>query len=211
MSTAHTAAVSVSENDSAQELARAELYGLLAELWLAAPTTEQLGRFKTAVTQAPQPGAFLEDPWQRLVAALRNTDADAARAEYGALFHGVGRPEIFLYGSHHLSGSLNDRPLAALRADLLALGLQRDDARGETEDHVSFVFEVMRFLIAGDDAAVCNLTQQRRFFRTHVQTWVGSLCDATLAHPRAQVWHAVAAFTAAYVEVEAQGFDFIED
>jgi TorA maturation chaperone TorD len=198
-------------DDTDDELARAELYGLLAELWLAPPAAEQLARFKTAVTQAPQPGAFLEAPWERLVAALRATDVDSARAEYGALFHGVGKAEVFVYGSHYLSGSLNDKPLVALRADLAALGLQRGDERGETEDHVAFVFEVMRWLIAGDDVVVCNLNQQRRFFRNHVQTWVGSLCEATIAHPRAVVWRAVAAFTQAFVEVEAQGFDFIEE
>jgi hypothetical protein len=30
----------------------------------------------------------------------------------------------------------------------------------------------MRYLIAGDDAGVCNLEQQRRFFRAHLQPWV---------------------------------------
>ena len=55
------------------------------------------------------------------------------------------------------------------------LGLTRDTARGETEDHVSYGFEVMRYLIAGDDAAVCNLEQQRRFFRAQLQPWVEAL------------------------------------
>ena len=43
-----------------------------------------------------------------------------------------------------------------------ALGLARDAQRLETEDHIAAVCEVMRYLIAGDDAAVCNLEQQRR-------------------------------------------------
>ena len=33
---------------------------------------------------------------------------------------------------------------------------------------------------------------------------------AVEAQPRAQVWRAVAAFTRAYVQVEAQGFDMLE-
>ena len=70
------------------------------------------------------------------------------------------------------AGLLNERPLAALRDDLARLGLTRDAERGETEDHVAYLFEVMRYLIAGDDAAVCNLEQQRRFFRTQLQPWV---------------------------------------
>ena len=31
-----------------------------------------------------------------------------------------------------------------LRDDLAALGLARDETRGETEDHVAYLFEVMR-------------------------------------------------------------------
>ena len=41
----------------------------------------------------------------------------------------------------------------------------------------------MRYLIAGDDVAVCNLEQQRRFFRAHLQPWVEALCEATLPTP----------------------------
>ena len=99
------------------------------------------------------------------------------------LFLGVGKPEIFVYGSYYLSGFLNERPLAQLRDDLQRLGLARDEARGETEDHVAYLFEVMRYLIAGDDAAVCNLEQQRRFFRAQLQPWVEQLCDAVAGAP----------------------------
>ena len=124
--------------------------------------------------------------------------------------HGVGKPEVMAYGSFYLTGYLNEKPLAALRNDLAALGLARDGDRLETEDHVAFVLEVMRYLIAGDDIAVCNLEQQRRFFRQHLQPWVGPLCTATAAHPRALVWRAVADFTSAFIDVETQGFDLLE-
>jgi hypothetical protein len=61
-----------------------------------------------------------------------------------------------------------------------------------------------------DDVAVCNLEQQRRFFRAHIQTWVEQLCDTVVAHPRAQVWRALAVFTQQFVRVETQGFDMLE-
>ncbi len=204
------APVAVAAPGDAEETARAELYGLLARLWLAPPDDELLAQFRVAVTQAGEPGGHLEAPWQDLVAAMRATTAAEAAGEFDALFQGVGKPEVLVYGSFHLSGSLNDRPLAQLRTDLAALGLTRDEARMETEDHVAFVFEVMRYLIAGDDAGTCNLEQQRRFFRAHVQTWVERLCDAVQGHPRARTWAAVAAFTRAFVEVETQGFDLLE-
>ena len=194
----------------AEELQRAELYGLLARLWLEALDEALMTEFRVAVTEAPQAGGFLQEPWQQLVAALRATTVADARAEHDALFHGVGKPEVFAYGSYYLSGFLNEKPLAALRTDLAALGLDRDHDRLETEDHVSFVLEVMRYLIAGEDASVCNLEQQRRFFRAHVQTWLEALCDAVEAHPRAHTWRAVAAMTRAFVQVETQAFDMLE-
>lgn len=193
-----------------EELARAELYGLLARLWLAPPDDELMTQFRVAVTEPPERGGHLEAPWEALVAAMRATTTGRAAREHEALFVGVGKPEIFAYGSFHLAGTLNERPLATLRSDLAALGLTRDAATLETEDHVSYVFEVMRYLIAGDDAAVCNLEQQRRFFRAHVQTWVERLCDAVEAHPQADTWRAVAAMTRAFVQVEAQAFDLLE-
>ena len=196
--------------DDSDELARAELYGLLSGLWLRPPDAELLRGFATAVTQAPEPGGHLEAPWQALVAALRTTTAGAAATEHASLFLGVGKPEVFLYGSYYLSGFLNEKPLAALRGDLARLGLARGCDATETEDHIAYGFEVMRFLIAGDDLAVCNLEQQRRFFRAHLQPWVEQLCTAVLAHPRAQIWAAVARLTAAYIEVEAQAFDMVE-
>ena len=203
-------ALSFATQDDSEEVARAELYGLLARLWIAAPDEELLTQFRVAVTQAPAQGAFLEAPWQALVAAMRATTAAAAGDEYDALFQGVGKPELFLYGSFYLSGLLNEKPLAALRDDLARLGLGRDEARAETEDHIAYGFEVMRWLIAGDDVAVCNLEQQRRFFRAHLQPWAEKLCDAVEAHARAELYRELAAFTRAFVQVETQGFDLLE-
>jgi TorA maturation chaperone TorD len=204
------APITFGSTDDSEELARAELYGLLARLWFAPPDDALLQQFAVAVTEAPERGGLLEQPWGDLVAAMRATTAAAAATEHDQLFHGVGKPEVFAYGSYYLSGFLNEKPLAALRTDLAALGLERPEGQLETEDHVAAVFEVMRYLIAGDDAGVCNLEQQRRFFRSHVQTWVPALCETTAAHPQALVWRQVARFTRAFIDVETQGFDLLE-
>lgn len=196
--------------DGGEELARAELYGLLAQLWLAPPDEALLQQFRVAVTQAPESGGHLEAPWQALVAAMRGTTANDAAEEHDALFGGVGKAEVFVYASYYLSGFLHERPLAALREDLKVIGLTRDETRGETEDHIAYLFEVMRYLIAGDDLAVCNLEQQRHFFRGQLQPWVAQLCDAIDAHPRARIWRAVADLTRQFIAVETQAFDLLE-
>ena len=152
----------------------------------------------------------MQEPWQQLVGAARAQDDEAIAAEFDRLFGGVGKPEVFLYGSHYLSGFLNEKPLVRLRSDLAALGLARGEAMPETEDHVAYLCEVMRYLIAGDDVAVCNLTAQRNFFATHLQSWILQLCDALQGQPAAHFYAALAQFTRAFVAVEAQGFDMLD-
>lgn len=193
-----------------EETARAELYGLLSQLYYAVPSRELSEALRVAVTEAPADGGFLQEPWQQLVGAARALSDAAIAQEFDRLFGGVGKPEVYLYGSHYLSGFLNEKPLARLRADLDRLGLTRDEAMSETEDHIAYLCEVMRYLIAGDDVAVCNLTAQRDFFATHLQPWVLQLCDVLGAHPQARFYAAVAQFTRAFVSVEAQGFDMLD-
>jgi TorA maturation chaperone TorD len=192
-----------------EETARSELYGLLALVYYAPPAPDLIANLRVASTEAPAAGAFLEAPWQALVGVAREMTDAAIQAEYNTLFGGVGKPEVYLYGSHFMSGFLNEKPLARLRTELAELGLARDDAMSETEDHVAYLCEVMRFLIAGDDVAVANLTRQQAFFATHLQPWVLTMCDDIQKHPKARFYAAVAELTRAFVGVEAQGFDML--
>ena len=194
-----------------EETARAEIYGLLAQLYYAPPSAELLSALRVAVTEAPAQGAFLEEPWREVVAAARAAEEKDVADEYQALFGGVGKPDVYLFGSHYLSGYLNEKPLVRLRETLAGLGLGRDEASmPETEDHIAYECEVMRYLIAGDDVAVANLTRQRDFFAEHLQPWVNDLCDAISAHPRARFYGTLAGFTRAFINVEAQGFDMLD-
>jgi TorA maturation chaperone TorD len=193
-----------------EETARAEVYGLLAQLYYAPAAPALLDALRVAVTEAPAAGAFLEEPWRDLVAAARALDNRAVAAEYEALFGGVGKPEIYLFGSHYLSGFLNEKPVARLRTELAALGLVRDESMPETEDHIAYLCEVMRYLIAGDEVEVANLTRQREFFAAHVQPWAMALCDAITAHPKARFYAALAGFTRAFMSIEAQAFDMLD-
>ena len=192
-----------------EETARAEIYGLLAQLFYAPPTPEFIAELQISVTDAPVTGGYLEEPWRQLVGAARATNAADIAQEYDALFGGVGKPEVYLYGSHYLSGFLNEKPLAYLRTTLAELGLARDDAMPETEDHFAYGCEVMRYLIAGDDVAVANLTRQRAFFSDHLQPWSAALCDAIAQHPKARFYAVLAEFTRAFLTVETQGFDMV--
>jgi TorA maturation chaperone TorD len=192
-----------------EETARAEVYGLLAALYYAPPSAELMAQLRVAVTEAPAAGGFLEEPWRTVVAAARDTTDEAVVAEFDTLFGGLGKPEVYQFGSHYLSGFLNEKPLAVLRGDLAALGLARDTNMPETEDHFAYLCEVMRYLIAGDEVEVANLTQQQKFFVKHLQPWAQQMCDTITAHPKARFYAALAGFTHAFLGVEAQGFDML--
>jgi TorA maturation chaperone TorD len=192
-----------------EETARAEIYGLLAALFYAAPTPALLENLRAAVTEAPAAGALLEASWGDVVATARAMSVKEIADEYDALFGGVGKPEVYLFGSHYISGFLNEKPLAVLRGDLAELGLDRDDDMPETEDHFAYVSEVMRYLIAGEDVAVANLTRQREFFTRHLQPWALQMCEAISAHPKARFYKSLADFTQTFINVESQGFDML--
>lgn len=192
-----------------EELARSELYGLLALLYYAPPSEDLLEQLRAAVTEAPSAGAVLEESWRSVVGLAREMSLEEIQNEYNLLFGGIGKPEIYLYGSHYLSGFLNEKPLARLRTHLAQLGLARDDGMSETEDHLAYLCEVMRYLIAGDEAAATTLVQQKDFFTTQVQTWVSQLCEAIQAHPRARFYAALAVLTRSFAEVEALGFEML--
>ncbi len=192
-----------------EETARAEVYGLLAALLYAPPTKDLLAQLRVAVTQAPHEGGFLEESWRDVVAASRLLSDTQIADEHAQLFGGVGKPEVYLYGSHYLSGFLNDKPVARLRTALSKLGIERDEAMPETEDHFAYCCEVMRFLIAGDDVSISNLTHQKEFFGEHMQAWVMQMCDAISMHHRAKFFAKLAAFIRAFFSVEMQGFDML--
>ena len=192
-----------------EETARSELYGLISGVLYASPAIELIAQIRVAATDTPAAGAFLEEPWRNFVGVTRSMSDQAIKDEYEVLFGGVGKPEIYLYGSHYLSGFLNEKPLARLRTDLSQLGLERSEVMSDTEDHFAYLCEVMRYLIAGDDVAVANLTKQREFFSTHIQLWANQMCDAIQSNTRANFYAALAELIRAFIGIESQGFDML--
>lgn len=190
--------------DQGEEAARAELYGLLALLFYGAPSAALLD----AIAQAPVEGeGVLQDAWSALAAACRQTDPERARDEYEALFIGVGKPELMLYGSYYLSGFLMEKPLAALRAELATLGLERAHSMPESEDHIAALCEAMRCLIESDDPLHSNIATQKRFFAHHLEPWVHPMFDAIIGYRKARLYKAVAQLAKCFFEVEQQAFE----
>jgi len=190
---------------SDEDRARAEHYALIARLFVGAPDAALLAALADAGRVLGTGEAPFARAWAALAQAARGTDAGAVNAEYEALFHGIGRPEVMLYGSFYLAGFLMEEPLADLRDDLAALGLARRGGVAETEDHVAALAEVMRHLVSvGPDAA--GVARQRAFFARHLQPWYGRLADALAAAPRADFYVRVGDLARAFFDIESEAF-----
>jgi TorA maturation chaperone TorD len=200
----------LSKEGLAEDLARADLYGLLASLFFQPPDQALLDQIIAAGnSNAPDDGAPLASVWMGLVEAAKNSKAADWKAEYDTSFLGVGKPNIFLYGSFYMAGHLHEKPLLEIRRSLQQFGLEAADSITETEDHIAALFEVMRYLIAGEDVEVANLTNQRIFFNDHIRPWYDELCDAIDADPEAHLYKTVSALSREFLAIEAQGFDMI--
>ncbi|MGH8809901.1 MAG: TorD/DmsD family molecular chaperone [Noviherbaspirillum sp.] len=196
--------------DSGEEIARADLYGVLEILFYEPPSQALLDTIAKSVDDAAAEGdGVLQQTWKSLADACGKTDANRVRDEYESLFVGVGKPEVMLYGSWYLSGFMMEKPLAALRDELAQLGLQRDARMPESEDHIAALCEVMRYLIASNDPLHANLETQRRFFAEHLQPWANAMCDAIAGHPQAHFYRSVAQLAKTFFEVEMQAFDML--
>lgn len=194
-----------------EDLARADLYGLIARFFLLPPDQELLDQIAASIPEGQ--GSADEAPlarlWDNLVELAKNNPAQAWRDEFDANFISVGKPNVVLNASFYLAGHLNEKPLVEIRRSLDTFGLEAAENITETEDHIAALCEVMRYLIAGDDVEISNLTNQRVFFNAHIRPWYEELCDAIEIIPDMHLYHSVAALTREFMAIEAQGFDMI--
>ncbi len=181
------------------EAARAAEYRLLSALFASTPKADilaQAARLRGDATAIGMAHAALSE-------ACARADADEVEQEYFDLFIGVGRGELLPFGSYYLSGFLHDRPLARLRGDLAAIGVERASP-GDPEDHVAFVFEAMAGMIEG--AFEASEAQQRAFYERHVASWAPRFLVDLKMTPRAVFYNAVADVALAFLDIETRGF-----
>lgn len=173
-------AIEVGEIGLPEDLARADLYGLIARFFYQPPDQELLDQIAASAadeaSQSSEGNAPLAQVWLSVVEVAKNNSAKAWHDEFDLNFISVGRPNVILNGSFYMAGHLNEKPLIEIRRALDAFGLESAQEITETEDHISSLCEVMRYLIAGDDVEVSNLTNQQIFFNAHIRPWYEQLC-----------------------------------
>ena len=193
-----------------EDLARADLYGLIARFFHLSPDQELLDQIAaTADQQDTADEAPLAKVWMDVVEVAKNNPAKAWHDEFDLNFISVGKPNVVLNGSFYIAVHLNELPLVNIRKALEEFGLESAEEVTETEDHISALCEVMRYLIAGDDVEISNLTNQRVFFNEHIRPWYDELCDAIEGIPEMHLYRSIAALTREFMAIEAQSFDMI--
>jgi TorA maturation chaperone TorD len=195
-----------------EDLARADLYGLIARFFHLPPDQELLDQIASSIPDGEDvqsEDAPLAKVWHSVVEVAKNNPAKAWHDEFDLNFISVGRPNVILNGSFYMAGHLNEKPLVDIRRALEVFGLEAAEEVTETEDHLSALCEVMRYLIAGDDVEISNLTNQKVFFNDHIRPWYDEFCDAIEGIPGMHLYHPVAALTREFLAIEGQSFDMI--
>ncbi|HYG91125.1 MAG TPA: molecular chaperone TorD family protein [Azospirillum sp.] len=181
---------------------RVRLYTLLAQILARPPSPYLLGTLAGLGGDESPLGQALG----ALGAAAAATGVEAAEREFNALFIGVDRGELVPYASYYLTGFLNDRPLARLRQDMAALGVERAPGVPEPEDHIAALCEVMAGLIGGGFGAPAGEDQQRRFFDRHMGPWAVRFFTDLEHASAAALYRPVGTLGRLFLTIETNGF-----
>ncbi|HEV2557908.1 MAG TPA: Cro/CI family transcriptional regulator [Microvirga sp.] len=182
------------------DLLRSHEYGLLALLFGRAPTADVLARLATLRGDASPLGLAHIG----LAEAAAAMDADAISREYFDLFVGVARGELLPYGSYYQTGFLHERPLARVREDLGRLGIERAEERGDPEDHIAILCEVMAGLTAGRFEAEPGA--DRVFFERHLKPWAARFFADCETARHARFYKLAGAIGRHFMDIEADAF-----
>lgn len=187
-----------------EEAARANFYALLARLFYAAPDSALLGALAGAEEIVSEgagdaDAAGLALAWRDLTLAAAAADPAGVEEEYQNLFVGVGKAQISTYASAYLAKSMVDAPLVELRDYLASRRIARRTSVHEPEDHIAALCELMRYLIAEEQA---SLDEQLLIFEKYLRPTMGPLCDAVCKVDDAKFYRCVSHFAVSFFDVE---------
>ena len=200
MNASQTAEISpvISEEDAL----RADMYDFLASLLRKEPSDELIEK----VSQLEGDETPIGSACLTLAHLAKTLDNGLIRNEYVDIFIGVGRGEVLPFASYYLTGFLNDKPLANLRADMANIGVARVKGVKEPEDHIASLFDMMSGLIRGHYGKVFSIAEQADFFNRHIEPWAGLLMRDIEAAKTVVFYAPVGTIGKAFLEIESAAF-----
>ena len=181
---------------------RADLYNYLG-LMLSAPPDQMLLDQTAALTGDD---TDLGQAIKGLARVAKVSKPKAVRSEFNALFIGLGRGELLPYASYYLTGFLNEKPLANLRATMANFGMVRADDVFEPEDNIASLMEMMAGMIVGRFGRVATLQEQNEFFNAHIGTWSTHYFTDLQAAKSSVLYASLGAVGSAFMNIEREAF-----
>jgi TorA maturation chaperone TorD len=181
---------------------RADLYNYLG-LMLAGPP-DQLLLDQTAALSGDE--TEIGQAINGLARVAKISKPKAVRSEYNDLFIGLGRGELLPFASYYLTGFLNEKPLANLRATMANFGMTRADDVFEPEDNIASLMEMMAGMIVGRFGSVATVAEQQTFFNAHIGTWASHYFSDLQGAKSSILYASIGAVGLAFMEIEKEAF-----
>ena len=194
--------VEISPVISEEDALRADMYDFLASLLRKEPSDELIEK----VSQLEGDETPIGSACLTLAHLAKTLDNGLIRNEYVDIFIGVGRGEVLPFASYYLTGFLNDKPLANLRADMANIGVARVKGVKEPEDHIASLFDMMSGLIRGHYGKVFSIAEQADFFNRHIEPWAGLFMRDIEAAKTVVFYAPVGTIGKAFLEIESAAF-----
>ncbi|WP_150495393.1 TorD/DmsD family molecular chaperone [Roseibium aquae] len=187
---------------------RADLYDFIGALLQAAPNSDLLRAVAAMEIEPALSSTDVGKALERVIGEARKTDEATLKRAYHDLFIGIGRGELVPYGSYYLTGFLNEKPLADLRASMAQLGIARNEGVCEPEDHIASLMQMMGGLIRGDlwHEGPLPLAAQQAFFSGHIGKWAPHFFKDLEAQTTSPFYAAAGGLGRVLMAVEADAF-----
>lgn len=187
---------------ASEDRLRADLYNFLG-LMLSGPPDQLL---LDQCVGLSGDGSDLGKAIAGLSRVAKATKPRKVESEFNALFIGLGRGELLPYASYYLTGFLNEKPLATLRADMAARGMTRAKNVYEPEDNIASLMEMMGGMIVGRFGAPATLDAQKTFHNKHIAPWAGHFFSDLEAAKNSILYASVGNVGRAFMEIEREAF-----
>ncbi|PSL18715.1 TorD/DmsD family molecular chaperone [Shimia abyssi] len=185
-----------------EDALRADLYDFLAALLAGPPSKDLLTRAIGLTGDDSDLGQAIAT----MARVARATNEKAIKREFNALFIGLARGELMPYASYYLTGFLNEKPLAGLRADMAALRITRAPNVYEPEDNIASLFEMMAGMIRGRFGDPVPLQRQKDFFFKHIAPWAEHFFSDLETAQHSVFYAPVGTVGKAFLDIETQAF-----
>jgi TorA maturation chaperone TorD len=143
----------------------------------------------------------------RLTHAGTTCSINTIAEEFHRLFVGLGHGELLPYGSWYLEKMIQSTPLAAIRSDLIRLGIVRQIDSFEPEDHAGALCEIMALLsYPGNEIPDY---EQAAFFNQHLSSWVPQFFNDLQNVKKSKFYRAVGEFGCCFIEGEIEYLQYL--